>query len=98
LVLTALVFSHRLFHPRDAILAAVALVAFWALSSFAYVLNEPAADFCSILSVECIEPVPLHFRRPLNRFGASAINSTFGNGPLRAFFDTSVLISVFMRL
>jgi len=40
LVLAALVFSHRLFHPRDAILAAVALVAFCALSSFAYVLND----------------------------------------------------------
>jgi 4-hydroxybenzoate polyprenyltransferase len=40
LVLAPLVFSHRLFHPRDAILAAVALVAFCALSSFAYVLND----------------------------------------------------------
>ena len=40
LVLAALVFSHRLFHPRDAVLAAVALVAFCALSSFAYVLND----------------------------------------------------------
>jgi len=40
LVLAALVFSHRLFRPRDAVLAAVALVAFCALSSFAYVLND----------------------------------------------------------
>ncbi len=40
LVLAALVFGHRLFHPRDAVLAAVALVAFCALSSFAYVLND----------------------------------------------------------
>jgi 4-hydroxybenzoate polyprenyltransferase len=40
LVLAALVFSHRLFHPRDAFLAAVALIAFCALSSFAYVLND----------------------------------------------------------
>lgn len=40
LVLAALVFGHRLFHPRDAILAAVALVTFCALSSFAYVLND----------------------------------------------------------
>jgi len=40
LVLAPLVFSHSLFHPRDAILAAVALVAFCALSSFAYVLND----------------------------------------------------------
>ena len=40
LVLAALVFSHRLFHPHDAALAAVALVAFCALSSFAYVLND----------------------------------------------------------
>ncbi|MGO9606128.1 MAG: decaprenyl-phosphate phosphoribosyltransferase [Candidatus Binataceae bacterium] len=40
LVLAALVFSHRLFHPRDAALAAVALAAFCALSSFAYVLND----------------------------------------------------------
>jgi 4-hydroxybenzoate polyprenyltransferase len=40
LVLAALIFSHRLFNPRDAVLAAVALVAFCALSSFAYVLND----------------------------------------------------------
>ncbi len=40
LVLAALVFSHRLFYPRDTVLAAVALVAFCALSSFAYVLND----------------------------------------------------------
>ena len=40
LVLAALVFSHRLFRPRDAVLAAVALVTFCALSSFAYVLND----------------------------------------------------------
>jgi 4-hydroxybenzoate polyprenyltransferase len=40
LVMAALVFSHRLFNPRDAVLAAVALVAFCALSSFAYVLND----------------------------------------------------------
>jgi 4-hydroxybenzoate polyprenyltransferase len=40
LVLAALVFSHRLFHPHDAVLAAIALVAFCALSSFAYVLND----------------------------------------------------------
>ena len=40
LVVAPLVFSHRLFRPRDAVLAAVALVAFCALSSFAYVLND----------------------------------------------------------
>jgi len=40
LVLAALVFSHRLFRPREAVLAAVALVTFCALSSFAYVLND----------------------------------------------------------
>ena len=40
LVLAALVLSHRLFYPRDTVLAAVALVAFCALSSFAYVLND----------------------------------------------------------
>src|SRR5882757_5679520 len=40
LVLAALVFSHRLFRPRDAVLAAVALVTFCVLSSFAYVLND----------------------------------------------------------
>jgi 4-hydroxybenzoate polyprenyltransferase len=40
LVLAALVFSHRLFHPRDAFLGGVALLAFCALSSFAYVLND----------------------------------------------------------
>ncbi len=40
LVLAALVFGHRLFNPRDAILAAVAVLAFCALSSFAYVLND----------------------------------------------------------
>ena len=40
LVLAALVFSHRLFRPHDAVLAAVALLAFCALSSFAYVLND----------------------------------------------------------
>ena len=40
LVLAALVFSHRLFLPHDAMLSAVALVAFCALSSFAYVLND----------------------------------------------------------
>jgi 4-hydroxybenzoate polyprenyltransferase len=42
LVLAALVFSHRLFRPRDAVLAAVALAAFCALSSFAYVVNDIA--------------------------------------------------------
>ena len=42
LVLAALVFSRRLFHPRDAALAALALMAFCALSSFAYVLNDIA--------------------------------------------------------
>ena len=42
LVLAALVFSHRLFQPRDAALAALALIAFCALSSFAYVLNDIA--------------------------------------------------------
>jgi 4-hydroxybenzoate polyprenyltransferase len=42
LVLAALVFSHRLFHPHDALLAALALTAFCALSSFAYVLNDIA--------------------------------------------------------
>jgi 4-hydroxybenzoate polyprenyltransferase len=40
LVLAALVFSHRLFNQRDVVLATVALVAFCALSSFAYVLND----------------------------------------------------------
>jgi 4-hydroxybenzoate polyprenyltransferase len=40
LVLAALIFSHRMFNLRDAVLAAVALVAFCALSSFAYVLND----------------------------------------------------------
>jgi 4-hydroxybenzoate polyprenyltransferase len=40
LVLAALVFSHRLFRPHDAVLAGVALVTFCALSSFAYVLND----------------------------------------------------------
>ena len=40
LVLAALVFSHRLFHPHDAFLATVAMVTFCALSSFAYVLND----------------------------------------------------------
>jgi 4-hydroxybenzoate polyprenyltransferase len=42
LVLAALIFSHRLFRSRDAVLAAVALVTFCALSSFAYVLNDIA--------------------------------------------------------
>jgi 4-hydroxybenzoate polyprenyltransferase len=42
LVLAALVFSHRLFISRDALLAAIAFVAFCALSSFAYVLNDIA--------------------------------------------------------
>ncbi len=40
LVLAALIFSHRLFVPHDAIFAGVAFVAFCALSSFAYVLND----------------------------------------------------------
>ena len=40
LVLAALVFSHRLFILHDTILAVVALVAFCALSSLAYVLND----------------------------------------------------------
>jgi 4-hydroxybenzoate polyprenyltransferase len=40
LVFAALVFIHRLLHPRDAVLATVALVTFCALSSFAYVLND----------------------------------------------------------
>jgi 4-hydroxybenzoate polyprenyltransferase len=40
LVLAALVFSHRLFYPHDALLAAIALLSFCALSSFAYVLND----------------------------------------------------------
>jgi 4-hydroxybenzoate polyprenyltransferase len=42
LVLAALVFSHRLFNPHDVLLAMVATVAFCALSSFAYVLNDIA--------------------------------------------------------
>jgi 4-hydroxybenzoate polyprenyltransferase len=42
LVLAPLVFSHHLFNPRDALLAAIAMVAFCALSSFAYVLNDIA--------------------------------------------------------
>ncbi len=40
LVLAALVFSHRLCHTHDALLAVVALVTFCALSSLAYVLND----------------------------------------------------------
>jgi 4-hydroxybenzoate polyprenyltransferase len=40
LVLAALVFSQRLFVARDAALAATALIAFCALSSFAYALND----------------------------------------------------------
>jgi 4-hydroxybenzoate polyprenyltransferase len=40
LVLAPLVFSHRLFRPRDVGLAAVAFAAFCVLSSFAYVLND----------------------------------------------------------
>jgi 4-hydroxybenzoate polyprenyltransferase len=40
LVLAALVFSHRLFTPRDAVLAAVALAAFCAWSGLAYVVND----------------------------------------------------------
>jgi 4-hydroxybenzoate polyprenyltransferase len=40
LVLAALVFSHRLFVVHDTILAVLALVAFCALSSLAYVLND----------------------------------------------------------
>src|SRR5262249_46519885 len=40
LVLAALVFGHRLFRSRDAALAAIALIAFCALSSLAYVLND----------------------------------------------------------
>jgi 4-hydroxybenzoate polyprenyltransferase len=40
LVLAALVFSHRLFRPHDAVLAGIAFVTFCALSSFAYVLND----------------------------------------------------------
>jgi 4-hydroxybenzoate polyprenyltransferase len=40
LVLAALVFSHRLLIPRDVLLAGTAFVAFCALSSFAYVLND----------------------------------------------------------
>ncbi len=40
LVLAALVFSHRLFVFHDAMLAAVAFVAFCALSSLAYTIND----------------------------------------------------------
>ncbi len=40
LVLAPLIFSHELFNPRREFLAAVALAAFCALSSFAYVLND----------------------------------------------------------
>jgi 4-hydroxybenzoate polyprenyltransferase len=40
LVLAALVFSQRLFISHDAFMAAAALVAFCALASFAYVLND----------------------------------------------------------
>jgi 4-hydroxybenzoate polyprenyltransferase len=40
LVLAALIFSHRLFVLHDTILAMVAFVAFCALSSLAYVLND----------------------------------------------------------
>jgi hypothetical protein len=39
-VLAALVFSHRLFNPCDAVLAAVALAAFCAWSGLAYVVND----------------------------------------------------------
>jgi 4-hydroxybenzoate polyprenyltransferase len=42
LVLAALVFSHRLFVARDAVLAMVGLVAFCALSSAGYALNDIA--------------------------------------------------------
>jgi len=40
LVLAALLFSQRLFIMRDALLASVAFIAFCALSSFTYVLND----------------------------------------------------------
>src|SRR6516164_2826638 len=40
LVLAALVFSHRLFIARDVALAGLGFVAFCALSSLAYVLND----------------------------------------------------------
>ncbi|HEY6393960.1 MAG TPA: decaprenyl-phosphate phosphoribosyltransferase [Candidatus Binataceae bacterium] len=40
LVLAALVFAHRLFVPRDAALALVAFIAFCALSSAGYVVND----------------------------------------------------------
>jgi 4-hydroxybenzoate polyprenyltransferase len=52
LVLAALVFSHRLFYPRDALLAAVAFAAFCALSSFAYVLNDISDREADRLSAE----------------------------------------------
>ena len=42
LVLAALVFSHRLFIAHDAVLAGLGFVAFCALSSLAYVLNDIA--------------------------------------------------------
>ena len=42
LVLAALVFAHRLFVPRDAMLAVAAFIAFCGLSSLAYVLNDIA--------------------------------------------------------
>ncbi|MGH7864178.1 MAG: UbiA family prenyltransferase, partial [Candidatus Binataceae bacterium] len=40
LLLAALVFSRRLFHPADAALASLGLLAFCALSSATYVLND----------------------------------------------------------
>lgn len=40
LVFAALIFGHRLFRRHDATLAALAFVAFCALSSFSYVLND----------------------------------------------------------
>ena len=57
-IFAALVFSHRLFHPRDLALACVAVIAFCAISSLAYVIND-------ISDRESDREHPLKQNRPL---------------------------------
>jgi len=58
LVLAALIFGHRLFVPRDCLLALTALIAFCALSSAGYTLNDIADREADRLHPEkCIRPL-----------------------------------------
>jgi 4-hydroxybenzoate polyprenyltransferase len=88
LVLAALVFSQRLFNPRDASLAALALAAFCALSSFAYVLNDICDREADRLSPEKRD-------RPLARGDLSVAQAV---GLAIAFGAIATILSIWLGL